>query len=88
MSLLEKLNDPTITGVKTYCKVGQILEESSLSEKDKQTLIYYLDMTINNPNRLTNTAIARALRSEGFDISNSSVDRHRSKQCPCYRKVS
>lgn len=86
MSLSDRLNESTKVQPR-FCKVGSILEGSQVSDEDKEVLREYLDTEEGSPGRLTNAAIAAALRAEGFDISNSSVDRHRSGQCSCNRKV-
>jgi hypothetical protein len=89
MSLSDKLEEalnqePTTTA----CKIGSLLKGSVLSDEDKTTLAKLLAVPEGTPKRLTNAAIARVLRDEGFDISNSAVDRHRRTDCACSRKVS
>jgi hypothetical protein len=86
MSLSDRLNESTKSQPR-FCKVGSILSGDQVSEKDKEVLRQFLDAAEGTPGRLTNAAIASALRAEGFDISNSSVDRHRGGQCSCNRKV-
>lgn len=87
MSLSERLATAN-TSQPRFCKIGLILNGTQLNQKDKTVLIDYLDTPEGVHGRLTNSAIASALRAEGFDISNSSVDRHRGKSCACARKVS
>lgn len=70
-----------------FCKIGLILNGTQLSAEDNKVLKDFLDTPEGVVGRLTNAAIAVALRAEGFDISNSSVDRHRGGQCACNRKV-
>lgn len=86
MSLSARLTEST-KAPKRFCKVGHILTGDQVSEDDKKTLRDFLDSPEGTAGRLTNAAIASALRAEGFDISNSSIDRHRGNQCACYRKV-
>lgn len=87
MSLSDRLATAN-TAQPRFCKIGLILNGSQLNQKDKDVLANYLDTPEGIHGRLTNAAIASALRAEGFDISNSSVDRHRGKSCACARKVS
>jgi hypothetical protein len=82
MSLSDRLNESTKSQPR-FCKVGAILEGTQVSDADKAVLSQFLDTPEGTPGRLTNAAIAAALRAEGFDISNSSVDRHRGDQCAC-----
>ena len=86
MSLSDRLNESNKSQPR-FCKIGLILEGSQLVEQDKEVLRQYLDTLEGVPGRLTNAAIASALRAEGFDVSNSSVDRHRGGQCSCNRVV-
>jgi hypothetical protein len=86
MSLSDRLTESTKSQPR-FCKVGSILEGTQVSKEDKVVLRDFLDTPEGSPGRLTNAAIAAALRAEGFDISNSSVDRHRGGQCSCHRKV-
>lgn len=82
MSLSARLNESTKSQPR-FCKVGAILGGAQVSDEDKVVLRQFLDAPEGSPGRLTNAAIAAALRAEGFDISNSSVDRHRGNQCAC-----
>lgn len=84
MSLSERL--AAASGVKKrFCKIGVILSGTQLKDEDKKILSNYLDTPEGTPGRIANTAIAAALRAEGFDVSNSSVDRHRNGDCACVR---
>lgn len=88
MSLSEKLEEALNLEPKiAACKIGSLLTGSVLSTEDKETLSKILAVPEGTPKRLTNTAIAKVLRAEGFDISNSAVDRHRRLDCACNRKV-
>ena len=88
MSLSEKLEEALNQEPTVVCKIGSLLKGSVLSDEDKETLKTILSVPEGTPKRLTNTAIGKVLREEGFDISNSAVDRHRRLDCPCTRKVS
>jgi len=86
MSLSERLQNASATSKPSVCKVGKLLHTDQLPQKDKDYLSAILDAPENDPNRVTNASLARVLREEGFDISDSSVDRHRRKDCACNRK--
>lgn len=86
MSLTERLSQ-RVSQSQHLCKVGEIIHGDILSEEDKKVLVDHLEMPIGHPYRLTNVAIVGALRDEGFDVSNSSMDRHRKQQCSCTRKA-
>jgi hypothetical protein len=89
MSLSDKLEEAlNQEPLAVVCKIGSLLKGSVLSDDDKSTLSKLLAVPEGTPKRLTNAAIARVLREEGFDISNSAVDRHRRLDCACNRKVS
>lgn len=85
MSLSEKLNSVANSSVAKICKIGAILASSTLSIKDKETLKSILSQDINDPKRVSNVDIGKILREEGYDVSNSSVDRHRRNDCSCPR---
>lgn len=58
------------------CKIAQLL--SSLDEEDRAGLIIaFQDLGI------TTTAIYKGLRRAGYDISQSTVARHRRGDCTC-----
>jgi hypothetical protein len=87
MSLSNRLQNASQTAKASVCKIGKLLLAEQLSQEDKVYLSTILDVPENDPNRVTNAALARVLREEGFDISDSSVDRHRRRDCGCYRKT-
>jgi hypothetical protein len=88
MSLSDKLSAATTENIVKLCKIGNLLTSSSkLPEQDKANLKNVLDVDENNPDRINNSTIGRILREEGYDISNSAVDRHRRGDCPCRRTV-
>lgn len=85
MSLSEKLNlaiEKSSTGL---CKVGALLFDKKLSEKDREILKSVLNADLNDPARVPNAVLAKILREEGHDVSNSAVDRHRRAECACKR---
>jgi hypothetical protein len=85
MSLSDKLSAATTDTTVRLCKIGNLLTSSTLSEQDKLNLKTVLEVEENNPDRINNSTIGRILREEGYDISNSAVDRHRRGDCPCRR---
>jgi hypothetical protein len=85
MSLSDKLNSASKNTSTRLCKIGVILVSESLSKEDRESLKTVLDVSDSDPNKVSNVQIARILREEGFDVSNSAVDRHRRYECPCTR---
>lgn len=85
MSLSDKLKNASESSQVTLCKIGAILNSPSVPSEDRQYLKSVLDAEESDPNRIPNTHIGRILREEGFDTSNSAVDRHRRRDCSCFR---
>lgn len=88
MSLADKFAEASKSKPVSLCKVGTIVHGTALSEEDRKVLQEMLDTPEGAPNRLNNATIAKVLREEGFDLSNSAVDRHRRGECGCNRKIS
>lgn len=65
------------------CKVGSIFTSSELTDNDKAALKAALSVPKYIPTRLTNTQLTKLLRAEGFEISLSTLDRHRRGDCVC-----
>lgn len=65
------------------CKIGSILTSPPLTDSDKAALKAALSVPRHIPNRLTNTQLTKLLRAEGFEISLSTLDRHRRGDCVC-----
>jgi hypothetical protein len=87
MSLSDKLSEACNKTTLKFCKVGSLLVSPNIPEQDRENLKKVLEVDQLNPNRIQNNTIARILREEGYDISDSSVDRHRRNDCPCSRTV-
>ncbi len=87
MSLSDKLDIASKTSSIKLCKIGVILVSTELPEEDRKTLKSVLDVPELTPNRISNVQIGRILREEGYDVSNSAVDRHRRGECSCTRMV-
>jgi hypothetical protein len=87
MSLSDKLQSASKESNIKLCKIGLLLSGNVLSEKDKKTLTETFDVPEGVPGRVTNVALSKILREEGYDISLSTVDRHRRKDCGCFNLV-
>ena len=87
MSLSDKLNNASKASSTRLCKIGAILQSESVSKEDRENLKAVLDAPELSQDRIPNVQIGRILREEGYDISNSAVDRHRRRECPCTRMV-
>lgn len=88
MSLSERFAQASQPTANTLCKIGAILADENLPTEERKVLREILEATEGTPGRLNNATIGRVLRDEGYDLSNSAVDRHRRYDCPCTRKVS
>lgn len=88
MSLSERFAQASTATSNTLCKIGLILANEKIPAEERKVLLEILEVPDGAPNRLNNSSIGRVLRDEGYDLSNSAVDRHRRKDCPCSRKVS
>jgi hypothetical protein len=87
MSLADKLGSASERAKNLKCKIGALISGDALSKKDKENLEAALDVPMSDPGRIPNSTMGALLREEGYDISNSAVDRHRARSCPCYRKA-
>ena len=87
MSLADRLVKETVQSKEIVCKLGALLIDESIPQKDRDVLELVVNTPATAPGGLTNSAIARVLREENHYISNSSVDRHRRGDCGCSRKV-
>lgn len=87
MTLSNKLEEAIFEASNRLCKLGELIHGSSLSDEDRKRLEIILSVPDSNPAKVPNTVLAKILREEGYDISNSAVDRHRRKNCPCSRLV-
>ncbi len=87
MALSNKLTEAISMANSKLCKLGALLAGTELSDDDKKNIEGILSIPESNPARVPNTTLGRILREEGYDISNSAVDRHRRGDCPCRRLV-
>ena len=76
MSLSARLSEMQANPKIIYCKIGKLIHGTLPEEEAKQleTLIVAPEISAT---RISNADLARVLREEGYDISNSAMDRHR-----------
>jgi hypothetical protein len=87
MSLSTRLKQASAQAATSVCKVGFLLISDKITKEEKTQLEAILDVPLDFPGRVSSSELNRIFREEGFDISKSSIDRHRSGSCPCTRKV-
>ena len=87
MSLSDRLQSASKESNIKLCKIGLLLGGEVLSEKDKKILVDTFDVPEGVPGRVSNVSLSKILREEGYDISLSTVDRHRRKDCGCFNLV-
>jgi hypothetical protein len=87
LALSNKLTEAISTANSKLCKLATILASKELSSEDKKNIEAILAVPESNPARVPNTTLGRILREEGYDVSNSAVDRHRRGDCSCNRLV-
>lgn len=66
------------------CRLGSLLKGDELPIKEKEYLEKILEVKLGEPTRVPTTAIAEALRQEGYDVGIAAVQRHRRRECRCY----
>jgi hypothetical protein len=67
------------------CKLGSLIEEHFLKE-DVDFLESVLYVPVGDATRISTQNILNAIREEGYFLGISTVERHRLKQCNCFRK--
>jgi hypothetical protein len=87
MSLSDRLSEVENRAKVSACKIGILINGPKISQKEKVQLEALLSVPEGDPTRVPNVALAKVLREEGHDISNSAMDRHRRNDCSCYRKI-
>lgn len=65
------------------CPISVILEQ--LPAVDADVLRDQFTKQLGSPDRLANTTIAALLSDEGYPIHYKGVERHRKRECRCYR---
>ena len=83
MSLSDKLKVASEEARTSSCKLGDLLNSSKLSPEDRANLSIILDTPADSPSVVSNSELGRILRDENFDISNSTIDRHKRGDCRC-----
>lgn len=85
MSLNDKLKVAAKDAVERSCKLATLLNGPELTADEKKNLKALLEVDQRDPARVPSSTIARILREEGFDLSDSMVDRHRRtpQACAC-----
>lgn len=76
--LKELITNPPRRNSKDVCLVTRIM--SKMTEEDKQFLELVMD-----DERIYASAIIKALKEEGYDLSYATFCRHRRKDCGCYK---
>jgi len=89
VNLNDKLKVAAEEAATKLCKLATLLNGPELSEDEKKNLIILLEVDERNPARVPSSTIGQILREEGYDLSDSAVDRHRRvpKTCACKRTV-
>lgn len=87
MNLNDKLKVAADEAATKLCKLATLLNGPDLTADEKTNLIALLEVDERNPARVPSSTIGQILREEGFDLSDSAVDRHRRnpKTCACKR---
>jgi len=87
LTLSNKLEEAMSEASNKLCKLMAVIDDSNLSNEDKKRIEIILSVPESSPTKVPNTTLGRILREEGYDISNSAVDRHRRGDCSCKRLV-
>jgi hypothetical protein len=87
VSLSDRLQRESKKSLERYCKIGVLLYGNKLSKKDADTLKTILEIPEGTPGRVSNSALGKVFREENLDISTSTVDRHRRRECGCSLSV-
>ncbi len=89
MALADRLLAATDTyQSKTFvCKLMKITLDTKLSKSDVDAIIRIINSSPLDENHVPNIRLAYALREEGYDVSTSSIDRHRRGHCACARII-
>ena len=77
MSLNDKLKVATQESALKLCKLATLLSGPDLTNDEKKNLTALLAVDERDPARVSSATIGQILREEGYDLSNSAVDRHR-----------
>lgn len=75
MSIKDKLASTVPNRAGKGCGLCLVLEQ--LNKEDREAILGAMSTPVNDPQRITDRQISEILRSEGHDISQNSVYRHR-----------
>jgi len=75
--MLEGMTPPRNRAI--YCKVADLAE--TLEPKDKTIFM----SAINDPEQWSANTLSNALRQRGLSIADTTIGKHRSKTCACFR---
>ena len=87
MSLSDKLKNASDDSLYRFCRIGLILLDESIPLEERKYLKEVLDLPEGTPGRISNTNLYKIFREEQYDMSLSTVDRHRRQSCGCFKKV-
>lgn len=72
---------------KSTCKLVALTLDPNIPKKDREALSEVINLKEGDEGFIPNSTLAALLTEEGYDISASSVDRHRGNKCSCRRLV-
>ena len=75
MSIKDKLASTVPGKAGKSCGMCSVLEK--LDKEDKEAIVSAMSVPLNDQQRITDRQISEILQSEGYDVSNNSVYRHR-----------
>jgi hypothetical protein len=88
MALVDRITNAKTSYKKTFmCKLISVLQDPKLTEADVDAVISVINSSPLAEGYVPNIRLAYALREEGYDVSSSAVDRHRRRDCACYRVI-
>lgn len=86
MALADRLRVANEKYQQTFvCKLMQITQDPKLTQEDVEAVIAIINSRAGDEGHVPNIRLAHALRDEGYDVSPSAVDRHRTGICACAR---
>jgi hypothetical protein len=85
MSLSDKLQ--AAASSTPLCALAQVFVNPKLSKQDQQNLTTIVATRKEDPSYVPSAQLGRILREEGFDVSNSTIDRHRRGECGCGKRT-
>lgn len=83
--MLKRLEEAKEASSTTPCALIKVLTNGKISVEERAQFFLFMAVPQGVPGRVTNVALANVLRAEGYDISDTAVDRHRRGSCSCRR---